>query len=72
MAERSDGYSGIILLAPCANGKRLQGKMTAERYWIGPKENIVMSVTLKAALEGTQFCNFFCFLKIENMLNVQL
>ena len=42
MAERSDGYSGETLLAPCTRKKRLQRKMTKDNYWIGVQENIGM------------------------------
>ena len=39
-AERSDGYSGETLLAPCTRKKRLQRKMTKDYYWTGVQENI--------------------------------
>ena len=42
MAERSDGCSGKIFLAPCTKKKRLQIKMTKDYYWIGAPENIRM------------------------------
>ena len=42
MAERSDGYIGETLLAPCTRMKGLQRKMTKNYHWIGVQENIGM------------------------------
>ena len=41
-AERSDGFSGETLLAPCTRKKSLQRKMTKDYYWIGVQETIGM------------------------------
>ena len=38
MAQRSDGYNGQTLLAPCTRKKRLQKKMTDDYHWIGGQE----------------------------------